>query len=146
MCLHLLKKPRIQRRNRPVAMFKVLRCSSLLRNQRFEAPFRYTRYRLGETKQVQKFSGTTVLWRQKLFRDTIPADIDRHINRGLHGYETVAAARRGAYWGGRIIVRCVIPPDTPFIRGKKGEIVALALVVGKAVYGQKSLCRKFNGE
>lgn len=144
MCLYLLKNLGVQRRSRPVVIFKVLGVG--LGSPRFEAPFRGTRYRLGETKQVQKFSGTTTLYRQKLFRDKLPAEIDCRINRGLHGYETLKAARRGAYDSGRIIVRCVIPPDTPFIRGKRGEIVTLALTVGEAVYGKRVLLRKFNGK
>lgn len=145
MCLRLLDKPRIQRRNRPVVMFKVLRFNSHSRSPRFEAPFRYTRYRLGETKKVSKFSGDGLWYKERLFADSIPPGVT-NVNRGLHGYETVSAARHGAYIGGRIIVRCTIPPNTPFIRGKKGEIVTLELTVGEAVYGRKSLREKFNGE
>lgn len=145
MCLELLPKPRIQSQSRPVVCFKVLRRDGRINKPRWLAPYRDMVYRSGETKRVKQFGGSPAKSpsRQKPFTNKWPCEM-RSVNRGLRAYQTLDAARRGIYYGGKIIVRCLIPAKTPFIRGKRGHIVALALQVDKAIYGKKALCAEFN--
>lgn len=145
MCLELQKTSRICKRKRPVVCFKVLGVAWADKN-RFETPFQGMRVRTGDTKRVKAFSvseGFYLSPRKRLYRENLPLNA-RKIFRGLHAYESIERARRGAYCQGRIIVRCFIPPNTPFIRGKKGEMAALSLVIGPAVYGKKNLRERFS--
>jgi len=117
MCLHLSKNAKVETSPVNIVVYKRL-------NEKGRAPYRHTKYYQGELKTVPEFSGF-----DEKFTHKIPAGVDT-VYHGLHVYVT---KRKAMQFQSSLIVECVIPRRTPFIRGKNGQIVTLKLRIGKAV-------------
>jgi hypothetical protein len=75
--------------------------------------------------------------------DSLGSPLSTQVHAGLHAYTN---KKRASEYPSpdRIIVECIIPKGTKFIRGKHEEIVSLRLKVGRAIHGNANLVKAFN--
>jgi hypothetical protein len=141
MCLILKSDSKIEKSEKGIKVWKVLDYNG-------HAPFQNTRYKKGELKTTPYFTGIVSFhgWGFSKIKKITSLEGVPEIYKGLHVFSTLAAARR--YHPGSIVVECMIPRRTPFIRGTYSQIATLGLRVGKAMkkrrYTPERYVERFN--
>ena len=145
MCLDLkrtINRPsRVLTARRDYTVYKLLREAEA--TTIFRTPFQRERYDRNTTKTVPSFSTNVVGVGHVEFTDAIP-ERSYSIHKGLHAYQSRTEAIARGKSGGYLVVECIIPKGTKYIRGS-WDIVSLSLKVGKAV-GRSKAARAFNGK
>lgn len=148
MCLNIADGMTVETSNEPVIVFKVLDKRRHKRATTFSSPYFEMPYTRGDTKEVESFGMRYFDGSHDMhlinFNGWIPEGRQRRVEQGLHAY--IHAERADLFSRcdpDQIVVRCIIPRGTPFIRGVN-DIVTLKLQVGKAIRGARHLVDAFN--
>ena len=122
MCLNLTKNAKVEIAVQPITVYKKFYDPSI--DGTLYSPYYREPYKLGKTKRVRYFSGSSSIFDpQKRFKTRLPEEISQ-VNQGLHSYISKPTRKNEWAW-----YECEIPEGTAFIRGAHGEVVSLALTV-----------------